>query len=58
MVAVSIDGPGAPRILISGTAGAGKSAFNASVQPLPLPAAPRRVEPTVGPVSLGTKEAR
>jgi len=58
MVATSIDEMGASRILIRGTDGVGKSAFNASARPLPFSAASRRLKPTVGPVTLNKEEAR
>ena len=58
MVAASIDEMGAPRILIRGTDGVGKSALDASVQALPFPAAARRRRPTVGPLSANTEEVR
>ena len=58
MVAASIEEMDAPRVLIRATDGLGKSAFDASVQALPLPAATRRRGPTGGPLSASTKEAR
>ncbi len=58
MAAASIDEMGATRILIRGTDGVGKSAFNASARPLPFSAASRRLAPTVGPVTLAKEDAR
>jgi len=58
MDAAPIDEMRAPRILIRGTDGVGKSALDASAQPLLFPAATRRRRPTVVPLSATTEESR
>jgi hypothetical protein len=58
MVAAPIDAKRGPRILIRGTDGVGKSALDASAQPLLFPAATRRLRPTASPLSANTEESR
>ena len=58
MDAAPIDEMRAPRILIRGTDGVGKSALDASAQPLLFPDSTRRVRPSVSPLSANMEESR